>query len=1411
MQNDYINNILLYFKEFLETGFRRGRTPKRRIIKYLKKTSICLNTEEYYHLKTMCLDYIKDFFNERDLIIEPQKHPSINKKSEEILENIKNYIFPDTILKEIILDIENNDTKDNVVEKIENTLLLGFLLNIGVEESNIEEKSSIYKVIYDFIKISIDNDEIINSEDIKNEIYEFFLQDTRDAHSSLINIINSKYSLFTDKSKFYLYFFSINFENNTYPLFFIPLEETYNEKIKFEDLGKIYINKKAITYIFKKFGQDATFLENRLFQENWDEPMAMFNHLLIKLGQEKISDLMNDYNNSFYYENQKIIIKSSIHIQLFEDSDEAIVNDYEKLLDSDSILKDDIVDLIGNYLNPKEKIDCIKIINNEWEEQTIKDKLIAKSPINLSPEQKQILMALNKKNCQSVLVQGPPGTGKSHTIISIVFDYILNNKSVLILSDKNEALDVVDHKINDSLKNNRKNKDIISPILRLGVKKNNLHNITKRSHVELLKNEIKHYKGSNNYVYGKFDELQLTNARTSTENNYEQFKEFNLKRKQRIELIEKIKINSEELEKIEKIYERSTKNLNESDSKFLKEKEKLESIENRIKQEKENYDSYTKEFNNKDKTEHIKQYENIKQEIEKFISITKNVVNGVKNNNKNICYNDLKAIINIIGSSREIGDFPYHDLSDKDIDGLDDFYEFITNLSFLDKYIFERKEFRSRGAKIKLKFQDSEIIKEKNLLKMISKLKKAQRSVLNINTQYDTNFKFEDLSYILDFEISDDNVNLIKNNDIRKKITSFNDNYFNDNVDIENISDINSFNSRITEEIKKTQTIQNENNKAFNHYKEEFEHNLEEYEKNYVKQKSYILQFQETFNSDKIENNNAEINFKKLKEHLDELLNKSASLEANLRADKSCNYNFVETKNKVEDKMLSYLSDLLNKSSVAYYDNNKKINNIRVMQKAVKQKMSIEQFKDLSNYFPCIIASLRDYAEIIPLSRNLIDLIIIDEASQVSIAQAFPALIRAKKVLILGDNKQFANVKSSNAGEKENKKYLDKILTNFKKDKSFQPDNIEKIKMFNIKSSIMDFFIDNNPDFEIMLKTHFRGYPELISYSNKNFYGNNLQALKIREKSKKEIIKFHKVEHSNMIGEYNNTNFDEIYYILNQLKKFKKENLKSSIGIITPHTQQVKCFWEIFSKDSDKEYFIENFNLKIMTFDSCQGEERDIIFYSMVANKKEDNLKYIFLKQLGDHSDDEIENSVRAQRLNVGFSRCKESMHFVISKEVDEYNGSIGEALMHFKSILEEEDQEYQGVDKKSPMENKIKSYIEQTPTFKANKDITLKCQFPIGDYLKQIDKDYNRPKYIVDFLISYNGRKVVVEYDGFEFHYEKNGACNFDLKDDDLYRQNILESYGYPFIRLNKFNIKSNDTENINYIDNQIKKNLVL
>jgi len=66
-----------------------------------------------------------------------------------------------------------------------------------------------------------------------------------------------------------------------------------------------------------------------------------------------------------------------------------------------------------------------------------------------------------------------------------------------------------------------------------------------------------------------------------------------------------------------------------------------------------------------------------------------------------------------------------------------------------------------------------------------------------------------------------------------------------------------------------------------------------------------------------------------------------------------------------------------------------------------KVKFPKDEFLKLKEAFPCILAGIRDYAEYIPLEPDIFDLVIIDEASQVSVSQAFPALLRAKKVLIL--------------------------------------------------------------------------------------------------------------------------------------------------------------------------------------------------------------------------------------------------------------------------------------------------------------------------------------------------------------------------------------------------------------------------
>jgi len=96
---------------------------------------------------------------------------------------------------------------------------------------------------------------------------------------------------------------------------------------------------------------------------------------------------------------------------------------------------------------------------------------------------------------------------------------------------------------------------------------------------------------------------------------------------------------------------------------------------------------------------------------------------------------------------------------------------------------------------------------------------------------------------------------------------------------------------------------------------------------------------------------------------------------------------------------------LLDGRLIDFYENNKAT--ARALRDIIrtKQRFPKDEFLKLKEAFPCILAGIRDYAEYIPLEPEIFDLVIIDEASQVSIAQAFPALLRAKKVLILGDKK----------------------------------------------------------------------------------------------------------------------------------------------------------------------------------------------------------------------------------------------------------------------------------------------------------------------------------------------------------------------------------------------------------------------
>jgi hypothetical protein len=529
---------------------------------------------------------------------------------------------------------------------------------------------------------------------------------------------------------------------------------------------------------------------------------------------------------------------------------------------------------------------------------------------------------------------------------------------------------------------------------------------------------------------------------------------------------------------------------------------------------------------------------------------------------------------------------------------------------------------------------------------------------------------------------------------------------------------------------------------------------------------------------------------------------------------------YLGAKTRIESLNTQVLADRIDQQLLEYYDTRK--NDATTIGKIIreKKKFPIEKFADLQKAFPCIIAGLRDYAEFIPLEREIFDLVVIDEASQVSIAQALPAIIRAKKVLVLGDRHQFGNVKTNNASREINASYMSDLFKAFAEDYPTSGSAAQtRVELFDIRHSVLDF-IEPISNFDIQLKKHFRSYPEMIGFSSKYFYGNSLQVMKIRGKPLDEVIEFDAIEHDGLL-EKRNINDMEARHIMARIEKLLELNPVPSVGVITPHTEQQAHISNHVHDHPRSEEIFTKLRLKVMTFDTCQGEEREVILYSLVATNEKDRLMYVFPKALDKDDSEEVDHNLRLQRLNVGLSRGQEKIVFVHSKPIDKYSSALRTALLYYKNEVERSQSlpTTDDLDSSSPMERKVLHWLSQVPIIQElGDDCEIVAQFELGKYLRQLDPSYQHPDYRVDFLVRISDEdrmhQLVIEYDGFEFHFEHGlpiGQINSAtwasyLTSADLEREKVLESFGVWMIRLNKFNLGKDPVATI---DSLLRKRL--
>jgi len=507
-----------------------------------------------------------------------------------------------------------------------------------------------------------------------------------------------------------------------------------------------------------------------------------------------------------------------------------------------------------------------------------------------------------------------------------------------------------------------------------------------------------------------------------------------------------------------------------------------------------------------------------------------------------------------------------------------------------------------------------------------------------------------------------------------------------------------------------------------------------------------------------------------------------------------------------------------------------------------KRRLTRTQADILFKNITCIISPADLVSEYFPMEEGMVDWVIIDESSQVSIAESLSIMLRANQSIIFGDELQYGAVGAVNVNQDYSKQYFKDILNGFVLDRNehileedierissdvskelteeeitvptsefykINPGTKEWLKTFSIRTSTLTFAkaLANYSD---SLTTHFRSYPEIIDYSNEIFYKPseiNLVTSRIRTKPISEVLKFVKVETKGLTSQ--NINLDEIDAVAEELKQLNSSNFKGSIGIICSFKEQTARMEEKLRNDLEffPKFQREN-NLKIWFIGDVQGEERDIIIYSFVEDKKINNGSLANIYPIIGGIADNIRN-LKMQRLNVGFSRAKNQMIFIHSMNIEDYNDTrLGFALSHYRELLNTTNDHFISDESifGSPAEKKLYNLLLQTDFFKRNKEnIKLIAQFEIGKYIRE---EFRRsiPKYRVDFLLTLNkdGKELplIIEYDGLEYHTKDISAVysadTFDKEylEYDLQRQIELESYGYKFLRINKFNLIPKEKE---------------
>jgi very-short-patch-repair endonuclease len=421
------------------------------------------------------------------------------------------------------------------------------------------------------------------------------------------------------------------------------------------------------------------------------------------------------------------------------------------------------------------------------------------------------------------------------------------------------------------------------------------------------------------------------------------------------------------------------------------------------------------------------------------------------------------------------------------------------------------------------------------------------------------------------------------------------------------------------------------------------------------------------------------------------------------------------------------------------------------------QRAGKHVFSQYYKLFPSLVSMLSCWAVTslstrgrVPLEPGFFDLVVIDEASQCDIASAIPLLFRAKAAVVIGDPKQLRHISAIPPRRDR------ELLHKHNLAEGFAKWAYSENSLFDLASPMAGH------DDIIMLRDHHRSHTDIIEFSNQHFYEGRLRiATKYdrlrRPASDGPAVRWIPVQGHVVRPGTGALNEVEAKAVVKELERLCiQQGYAGTVGVVTPFRAQANRIRDLVNAHPHAVLLLNKLELLIDTVHKFQGDERDVMIFSPVVSKGIADGAVGFLKKTDN-------------LFNVAITRAKAAL-IVVGDPAAAKSAGVS-YLSNFANYVE-------GLGKTAPQQSDRQAACPGPDYPQVSKpELVSDWERMFYRHLWQAGlrpiPQYAEEKFLLDFALFADGRRLNIEVDGERYHRDWNGEL---LRRDQLRNMRLIE-----------------------------------